>query len=600
MFSRKHEVVQLHSYATPSTIRQSVIGSQHSVMGPFGAKPLIYADSTASGKSLSFVEDYLRDVVLPFYANTHTEASATGLQTTHFREQARDCVRQAVHAPKEEYAVVFTGSGSTGAVDKLARVLGLSPLIPKINNPNERPVVFIGPYEHHSNELPWREAQCDVVAIPEDKEHAGIDTHCLVEELRAYKDRPLKIGSFSAASNVTGIRCDTRKVTKILHDHGCLACWDFAAAGPHVEIDMESHEMEALYLSPHKFIGGPETPGILVARRRMFRNKVPTVPGGGTVVYVQPHGHKYLDDIEPREEGGTPAIVGSIRAGLVLQLHAKMGPGDIERTENRYLQRAFNVWSKSPKLEILGHPKAKERVSIVSFRVKAPGGSLYLHYNFVVAILNDLFGIQSRGGCSCAGPYGHFLFNIDHDLSDTIVHEMARSGDAIKPGWTRISFSYYMSKEMVNYMIQAVDMVAREGYKLLPWYHFHAATAMWTHVDGPKMQPMELWDFGSSYSDPPKLRKKDLTGMLKQASKTLSSLDVKSVHAVETPLPDRVHELRWFLLPEEVRYPLRRPPWQAYLQSSLSEEQIEPSSPTQSHRRFSFLRRFPIIHTTIH
>lgn len=570
--SRLTQTIDGHvDFCSADTIYKNIIGGNHSLQGPFGSKPIIYADSTASGKGLQFIEDYLQQVVLPYYANTHTEASATGLQTSRFREAARDAICEALHAPSSEYAVVFTGSGCTGAIDKLARVFGISPLSPAIEDASKRPVVFIGPYEHHSNELIWRESPVDCVVIPDRQDTGYINLDILQEELRLYHDRPLKIGSFSAASNVTGIRSDTSKITNILHEHGALACWDFAAAAPHVRMDMQGQDIDAAYISPHKFVGGPGTPGLLVARKSLFKNEVPTVPGGGTVDYVQPHSHAYVKDVEHREEGGTPAIMESIRAGLVLQLHAQVGPDWIERTETEYLGRAVNAWRNNPNIVVLGNPYATNRVSIVSFLIKAKKPSsekstvatarsnsnapdLLLHHNFVVAVLNDLFGIQSRGGCSCAGPYGHILLHIDQKQSDRIMNEIKHSGDTVKRGWTRVSFSYYFPPETVDYIIDAVDLVAREGYKLLPWYELNSATSMWTHVNA-NQQPMDLWDFSKgNYEKPSVLHKRDLSATMKQAHKVFASLKhQRAPSIVKKNLPDVPDDLRWYLIQEEAQ-----------------------------------------------
>ncbi len=455
------------------TIRSSVIGDDEAVAGPFGVRRVTYADYTASGRSLTFIEDYLRDAVLPLYANTHTESSGTGLQTSRFRDEARRIVREAVGA-SDAHVVLFVGSGSTGAIDRLIHVLGLrlpaelderydlAARIPAA----ERPVVFIGPYEHHSNELPWRESIADVVTIPEDAD-GRIDVVRLEAELIAHADRPLRIGSFSAASNVTGVLSDTRAISILLHRHGALSFWDVAAAAPYVEIEMmprrpspdgppddgpepdgspddsELDTKDAIFISPHKMIGGPGTPGILVARRDLFRNRVPTVPGGGTVAYVNPTEHVYLDDVEHREEGGTPAIVESIRAGLVFQLKEAVGVATIRAREEDFIRRAIARWQANPALEILGNP-ALPRLSIVSFVVRHRGR--YLHHNYVVALLNDLFGIQARGGCSCAGPYGHRLLGIDLARSHAFEREIARGCEGIKPGWVRVSFNYFITR----------------------------------------------------------------------------------------------------------------------------------------------------------
>ena len=420
-------------------IRSSVIGRNEVVDGPFGARPVVYADYTASGRALTFVEDYIRTAVLPLYANTHTESSGTGLQTSRFREEARAIIGECLGAG-DEHAVLFCGSGSTASIAKLVGVMGLR--IPsnledqhhltKLIAPEERPVIFIGPYEHHSNELPWRESIGDVVTIDED-EDGHLDIEQLREQLDVYAERSLKIGSFSAASNVTGIITDTRAVSSLLHAHDALAFWDFAAAAPYVDIDMGSPtEMDgyydAVFISPHKLIGGPGTPGLLVARRSLFTNRVPDVPGGGTVAYVNTTEHDYLPDIEHREEGGTPDIIGAIRAGLVFQLKDAVGTERIRELEEHWVRRAIDAWEQNPKVYILGDHEA-ERLSIVSFVIRhvgKDGEQGFLHHNYVVALLNDLFGIQSRGGCSCAGPYGHRLLGIDLEQSHYFEREINR------------------------------------------------------------------------------------------------------------------------------------------------------------------------------
>ncbi|MCL4117947.1 UNVERIFIED_CONTAM: hypothetical protein GTU68_020567 [Idotea baltica] len=488
-------------------IRDSVIGSNETVEGPFGSKPVVYADYTASGRALTFIEDYLRSEVLPLYANTHTESSGTGLQTSRFREDAREIIAECVGAT-EEHAVIFTGSGSTAAINKLIGVLGLR--IPSnledayglSNYVDARPVVFVGPYEHHSNELPWRESIADLVTIGEDAD-GYIDLAQLEAELLRYRDRPQLIGSFSAASNVTGLLTNVPAVSSLLHRFGALAFWDYAAAAPYVSMDMGSLDsdeyLDAVFVSPHKFIGGPGTPGLLVARRELFTNRVPTVPGGGTVAYVSETEHDYLGDIEMREEAGTPDILGSIRAGLVFQLKQAVGVDEIQRREHRLLETALARWTAEPAIHILGSLEA-DRLSVVSFMVRAAesetDGSDYLHHNFVVAVLNDLFGIQARGGCSCAGPYGHRLLGIDLERSQQFEREIERGCEGIKPGWVRINLNYFLDDEQVDYIISAIELVARSAHVLLALYRFEPNSGLWRHNDGRTEAPLSLRDVG--------------------------------------------------------------------------------------------------------
>ena len=540
-------------------IRQSVIGSRTPISTPFGEKPLIYADYTASGRSLGFIEDIIREQVLPFYANTHTETSFTGAQTTALREQARRIIRRAVNGSSDDQ-VIFCGAGATAAINKLIDILNLR-LPDDLSRrydlaagipPQDRPVVFIGPYEHHSNELPWRESIAELVVTPLDGQ-GQIDSRALEARLHAYADRPLKIGSFSAASNVTGVKSDVAGISALLKKHGALAFWDYAAAAPYVAIDMNGDTpLDAVFISPHKFIGGPGTPGLLVAKKSIMQNRVPAVVGGGTVKYVTPVDHRYIEDHERREEGGTPGIVESIRAGLVFRLQQEVGTREISRLEGEFVERALARFSACPGLTVLGERNAP-RLSIVSLRFRH--GERDLHYGFVVALLNDLFGIQMRGGCSCAGPYGHNLLGMDMAYSKAIETELDKGNMLFRPGWVRLNFNYFIDEDEFEYLVRAVELVATHGWRLLPYYHADTAAGVWRYQGQPRDLPvsLETLDFAAD----PQLGAgritvtTDLADLCAAAEQELLQEDRAGTRGT-LELSAEAERLRWFVLPQEV------------------------------------------------
>jgi selenocysteine lyase/cysteine desulfurase len=475
-------------------LRDGVIGHDALLETPEGGKPLRYFDYTASGRFHRAVEDALNAGVLPYMANTHTETSATGRLMTRLYERALRRIGGYLNAGPDDI-VLPVGSGSTGAVNRLIQVMGLrlpsqledrwhlSHHIPA----EERPVVFRSRMEHHSNDISWRETIAESVYVPYG-EHGRVSPDHLDELLEKYSHRAVKIGTFSAASNVTGIRNDVHALARVLHRHRALAFFDFAAAGPYDDIDMhpkwpdgtpdEGAALDAVFLSVHKFLGGPRAPGLLVANRRLFSNRVPVEPGGGTVLYTAPDEHVFLSDTSHRETGGTPSIVGTIQAGLVFDLKASIGQARTRRIEGGYLARFLAEFRHEHGIELLGDPEA-ERLGVVSLIFRG------LHHNFAVALLNDFFGVQVRGGCMCAGPYGHDLLGIDERVSHAIRRELLLGHCGLKPGWVRASFSPVTSEEEFQALLEGVRFVAREGDRHLDDYRMDDATGEWRRAGTP-------------------------------------------------------------------------------------------------------------------
>ena len=541
------------------TLRQQIIGRDTTLQTPFGERPLIYCDHTASGRSLTSIENAIARDVLPHYANTHSEASHTGRHTGQLREWARQTVKEVINAGPED-ALIFCGSGATGAVNTLVHLLGLkSADIQSSDSPDEAPtraLVLIGPYEHHSNELPWRETAADVIRIPLDAA-GGIDQGALTETLQQHRDRSLVIGSFSAASNVTGIRSDVLGITQILKQHGALAIWDYAAGAPYLPIDMnrESAPLDAVFFSPHKFIGGPGSSGVLAVKRCLLNNAVPAQIGGGTVRYVTPNWHEWHPEPEHREEGGTPGIIESIRGAMAISIPQQVGYEFIAEREKQHVARVKARLQGVPGLEMLG-PANADRLPIFSLRFRSDKGEL--HYGFVVRLLNDLFGIQARGGCSCAGPYGHTLLDLTPEHSEALAAEVRRGFGCLRPGWVRFNLHWLCTEEEVDYVLSAMTLIARWGRRLLPSYTLNEKTGLWQHRDFQEAPPASLDNFMQ-----PKLPEASSAkcpspaALLNIAEQTLSSgaphhhhLQAIEMHQ-KTPWSSKAEALCWFLRPQE-------------------------------------------------
>lgn len=444
----------LEEYFQP--FRSHVIGLNQEFDSPYGKKKIIYADWTASGRLYEPIEKKISVDFGPFMANTHTESNITSLMMTGLYKQSKKIIKEHVNADKHD-VVILDGFGMTSVVNKLQRLLGLR--VPEIWRNHlqlaerEIPVIFMTNMEHHSNQTSWLETLGEVILINPDRE-GRVDLNHLEQLLNVYKDRQLKIGSFTACSNVTGIQTPYHKLAKLMHQHGGLCFVDFAASAPYVEINMHPEDplekLDAIFFSPHKFLGGPGTSGVLVLDSRIYTNKVPDHPGGGTVLWTNPWGeHKYFDDIEMREDGGTPGILQSIRIALCLNLKSKMGINNILKREKEQLSLLFSHLEKFPEVHILAG-NIKDRIGIVSFYIET------IHYNLIVRLLNDRYGIQVRGGCSCAGTYGHYLLNIDKTTSKQITEKITHGDMSAKPGWVRFSIHPIMTDEEILTFIQAI------------------------------------------------------------------------------------------------------------------------------------------------
>lgn len=453
-------------------LADGLIGHGMEIDGPCGPKRMIYADYVASGRALEQIESFVLRRLLPLYANSHTEASHVGAAMTRLRRQARDVLRGLCNAT-EDHAVIFTGSGATAGINRLVHLLGLRRAVQE----GRQPVVLIGPYEHHSNILPWRESGAQVIEIPE-ADCGGPCLRSLDAALTEHSGR-LIVGAFSAASNVTGILTDVEEVTRRLKAAGALAVWDYAGAGPYVPIDLTpapDAAIDAIVVSPHKFVGGPQASGLMMLRRDAVVETCPSLPGGGTVRFVSPTGHDYTENVEAREEAGTPNVIGDLRVALAFLIKDALGQGYISERNRLNCARAFEAWGDHPGIEILGSRECA-RLPIFSFRLRDGAGG-FVHQQLVTRMLSDRYGVQARGGCACAGPYVHRLLCIDDTTSAAMRAAILAGHEVEKPGFTRLNFSYLASDEDVQSILDAVLSLADEAVAHVADYSVDPATAI--------------------------------------------------------------------------------------------------------------------------
>jgi selenocysteine lyase/cysteine desulfurase len=464
-----------------AAFREQIVGIDQTFESPFGVQKIIYTDWTASGRLYRPIEDRLVDQFGPYVANTHTETTESGTAMTKAYHHARHLIKQHVNANADD-VLITEGSGMTGVVNKLQRIMGLK--VPERLQAqftlaaDQRPIVFVSHMEHHSNQTSWLETIADVEIIPADSEGLFSLTE-LSLLVNKYKNRPVKIASITSCSNVTGIQTPYHEAAKLMHQHQGLCFVDFACSGPYVHINMHPADpesyLDAIFFSPHKFLGGPGTSGVLVFNSALYQNTIPDNPGGGTVAWTNPWGvHKYIDNIEDREDGGTPGFLQVIKTALSIQLKDKMGVDNILAREHEILDYVFARLAPQKNIVVLA-PQHQQRLGVVSFYIED------LHFNLGVKLLNDRFGIQTRGGCSCAGTYGHYLLNVDQELSNALVCQID-AGDLIqKPGWIRMSFHPTTTNAEIVYVCQSLIELAQHHREWAKDYVYEAKTNEFVH-----------------------------------------------------------------------------------------------------------------------
>ncbi len=450
--------------------KQNIIGNNYRHTTPFGEKEIVYADWIASGRLYRPIEKVINEKIGPFVANTHTESSTTGMFMTEAYHYAKKIIKNHVNA-NEDDIIINAGFGMTAAIVKLQRIMGLK-VCGKLLGKNcldkaERPVVFITHMEHHSNQTSWYETVADVEIVAHD-EDLLVDLNDLEKKLIKFKDRKIKIGAFTACSNVTGVQTPYHTMAALMHKYGGIVIIDFAASAPYKAINMHPEKtdeyLDAICFSPHKFLGGPGSSGILIFNKKLYENKSPDVPGGGTVEWTNPWGeYEYITDIEAREDGGTPGFLQCMKTALVIKLKEEMDVSKILQHENFLLDKTFKALDKIPKLRILAD-NVRERLGVVSFYIEG------LHYNLAVKLLSDMYGIQVRGGCACAGTYGHYLLDVSQDKSKAITSKISSGDLSDKPGWVRLSLHQCMTENEIDFILNAIMHISEQHQALADYY----------------------------------------------------------------------------------------------------------------------------------
>ncbi|HIE15689.1 MAG TPA: aminotransferase class V-fold PLP-dependent enzyme [Bacteroidales bacterium] len=483
---------RLESYF--NVFRENIVGIDQTFQSPFGIQKIIYADWIASGRLYKPIEKRLMDKLGPFIGNPHTESDITAQVTTDLYMAAQKIIKKHVNANNDDI-LISSGYGMTSAINKFLRILGLrvtNHTYFKSNVDNKkRPVVFISSMEHHSNQISWLNTIAQVERIGFDKNY-NIDLNDLENRLKQFKGRVL-YGSFTAASNVTGIKTDVRKLAVLMHQYGGYCFIDYAGGAPYLPIDMhpenKDEHIDAIFFSPHKFLGGPGSSGILIFNKSLYRINAPDHPGGGTVLWTDPWGgFKFYDNIELREDGGTPGFLQTIKAAMAIKLKETMGCKNILEREHKLLSNAFSRFDKIPNIKIL-LGENRNRLAVISFNIENA------HYNLVARLLNDLYGVQVRGGCACAGTYGHLLFNIDKKTSHRITAEIEKGNLREKPGFVRMSLHPTTTDSELKIIIDAIEDVAKNYKKYLKHYRYDEKTNEFFHINNQSHRESDFFSF---------------------------------------------------------------------------------------------------------
>jgi len=487
------ESISLEQYF--EEFRENTVGINTKFKTPDGEKPLVYADWIASGRLYDPIERIMREKIAPKVGNTHSESSYTGKLMTNAYHKAHTLIKEHVNASSDD-VIITAGSGMTNVLCKFQRILGLK--VPEqfkdqLEIPEqERPIVFVTHMEHHSNQTSWLETIADVEVL-EANDDLLVDPDNLRKALEKYQDRKIKIGSFTACSNVTGIETPYHQLAKIMHDHGGYCFVDFAASAPYADINMnpkhKAQRLDAIFFSPHKFLGGPGSSGVLIFDKKLYKNRIPDHPGGGTVTWTNPWGGRhYFNDIEVREDGGTPGFLQAIRAALAIKLKEKMSVEKIRAREEELLDISFDKISQIPQMHVLAEG-VKERLGVISFYVEN------VHHNLMVKLLNDRYGIQVRGGCSCAGTYGHLLLHVSRQQSKRITNLIDQGDFSQKPGWVRLSLHPTMTDEELHYILDAIQEVIEHADEWKQDYHYSSSTNEFYHKEERNNRIADLFEF---------------------------------------------------------------------------------------------------------